>query len=75
MFSFSGILSFITMLGTLMYNVIDFFRRQEAIDEGKRMRENEFAVEKEKIDKEQTEILIQDRTKEDVVKKMEDGTF
>lgn len=54
---------------------VDYFKTKETIDVGKKIHSAESVVENQKSEREQTEILLEDRPKANVVKKMEDGTF
>jgi hypothetical protein len=59
----------------LINKMFDWIRHKTSIEEGKKLKEAEIIKENEVIVKEQTEILIQDRTKDEVIDKMEKGTF
>jgi hypothetical protein len=54
---------------------VDYFKTKETFESGKKVQEAEIIIANEKIQREQTEILLQDRPKSEVVKKTEDGTF
>ena len=76
---FSGI--WVTILGLLsglvsvFSKVMENLRNQELKNQGKIEQQAEIAKDELEKSREQNEILVQDRTKEDVVKRLEDGTF
>jgi len=69
------ILGLLSGLVSVFSKVMEHLKTQEMINQGKALQQAEIA--KDEIDKsrEQNEILTQDRTKEDVVKRLNDGTF
>lgn len=54
---------------------LDYLKEVRLINWGKEQHAADLAKEEIEINRKQTEILNQDRTKEDVVKRMEDGSF
>jgi len=69
------VLALFKSLGDLASKAFDYFSRKEAIDEGKTIANAEMAEKDQDIEDEQTKILIEDRTKDDVINKMEKGEF
>lgn len=59
----------------LFNRLVDYFKELRLISWGEEKAKAELAKEEIEINRRQTEILSQDRTKEDVIKKMEDGSF
>ena len=55
--------------------LLDWFKNKEAVDHGKSLKEVEIIKQNDEVEKEQTNVLIQDRTKDEVIEKMEKGTF
>lgn len=55
--------------------LLDWFKNKEAVDHGKNLKEVEIIKQNDEVEKEQTNVLIQDRTKDEVIEKMEKGTF
>lgn len=72
---FQSALEFLSYLFQFSNKIFDWFRRKETIEYGKKLKEIEIIVENKQVEKEQTEILLKDRTKEEVIEKMEKGTF
>lgn len=68
-------IGFLFQLFEFFNKMFDWFKRHEAIEHGKKLKEIEIIEENKEVEKEQTQILLQDRTKEEVVDKMEKGTF
>jgi hypothetical protein len=59
----------------LFSRALDYLKEIRLINWGKEQHAADLAKEEIEINRKQTEILNQDRTKADVVKRMEDGTF
>jgi hypothetical protein len=55
--------------------LLDWFKNKEAVNHGKNLKEVEIIKQNDEVEKEQTNVLIQDRTKDEVIEKMEKGTF
>jgi hypothetical protein len=70
-----GIFGFLQQIFVFFNKMFDWFRQKQAIEHGKELKEIEIIKSNQKIEKEQTEILLKDRTKEEVIDKMEKGTF
>jgi hypothetical protein len=60
---------------SIFSRLFDWFKTKEAIEQGKIIKEAEIIKQNDEIEKEQTDVLIQDRTKDEVIEKMEKGTF
>lgn len=71
----TAIISALAAALKIFYAAVDYFKTKETFDNGKKIKEAEIIIDNEKIQREQTELLLQDRPKSEVVKKMEDGTF
>lgn len=69
------ILGFLSSLSQIISKVLDYFREKNLINQGKALQQAEIAKDEININREQTEILSQDRTKEETIKRLEDGTF
>jgi hypothetical protein len=69
------ILGLVSGLVSVFGKVLEHIKTQELIDQGKSLQQAEIA--KEEIDKSraQTEILSQDRTREETIEKLERGDF
>lgn len=66
--------TFWTVVVTAVSNLFETFLKFVS-DTGKTAKEAEIAKAEVVANQTQTEILVQDRTKDDIVKKMEDGSF
>ena len=71
----SALFLFLKSAGDIVSKAFDYFTRKQAIEEGKTIEKAELAVKDQEIEDEQNKILIEDRPKEDVIKKLEDGEF
>lgn len=71
----SSIFGAISNLFEFFNKLFDWFKQKDAVEHGKNLKEIEIIKTNDVVEKEQTEILIQDRTKEEVIDKMEKGTF
>ena len=56
-------------------NIFEYIKSSELIAQGKNEQQAELAKEEIEINRKQTEILSQEVTKEETIKKLEDGTF
>lgn len=56
-------------------SVFDYIKSAELISQGKNEQQSDLAKEEIEINRKQTEILSQEVTKEETVKKLEEGTF
>ena len=59
----------------LFNKLIEYAKEIRLINFGREQQVSDLAKEEIEINRKQTEILTQDRTKEDVIKKMENGDF
>jgi len=55
--------------------ILDWFRETNWISQGKALEQAEAAKREAQLTRETSEILSEDRTKEDTTKRLEDGTF
>lgn len=76
MSSYIGVaLGFLTGVIKAIVKILEIVKTKRTIEDGKRQKETEIINQQNEINIKQTEILIQDRTKKDVIDKMKDGTF
>lgn len=76
MSSYIGVaLGFLTGVIKAIVKILEIIKTKRTIEDGKRQKETEIINQQNEINIKQTEILIQDRTKKDVIDKMKDGTF
>jgi short-subunit dehydrogenase len=64
----SGIVSIITQ-------VLEKIKKDELIRQGREQEQADIAKEEINVTREQTEILTKDQTREETIKKLEDGNF
>jgi hypothetical protein len=69
------ILGLLSGLVSVLSKVFEQLKTTELINQGKSLQQAEIAKDELEKSREQNEILVQDRTKEDVVKRLDDGTF
>lgn len=55
--------------------VLDFFKRKIAVSEGKELERAEIAKYQEQLTRETSEIITEERSKEETKKRLEDGSF
>jgi len=55
--------------------LLDFFKEKAYIEQGKALQQAEIAKKEAEIAKKQSAIISQERTREETIKRMEDGTF
>lgn len=48
---------------------------KKLIEQGRKQKEAEIVAKENELNRQQTEILVQERTKKEVIDKMKDGTF
>jgi Na+/H+ antiporter NhaB len=76
---FSSIIATISSVATAIYgvvvSVVTFFNKKTDIETGKKIQKAEDIIENQKISEEQNQILVQDRTKEEIIEKLKKGTF
>lgn len=71
----SAILGLVKGIVSLFNKSVEWFKEKALIKMGRELQTAEQAKEEIEINRKQTEILTQERTKEDVVKKLESGKF
>ncbi len=71
----SSISAMFTAALKVIYAAVDFFKTKQNVETGKQLQNAETIVENQKVEREQTEVLIQDRPPSEVIKKLENGTF
>lgn len=71
----STILGAFNALGGLLGRLLDIVKENTLVNWGREQHAADLAKEELEINRKQTEILNQDRTKEDTVKRLEDGSF
>ena len=59
----------------LFSRVLDYLKEMRLVAWGREQHAADLAKDEIEINRKQTEILNQDRTKEDVIKRLNDGTF
>lgn len=69
------LLAFFTSIFKFGMNIFEYIKSSELISQGKNEQQAELAREEIEINRKQTEILSQEVTKEETIKKLEDGTF
>jgi hypothetical protein len=72
---FGSVVSAIAYLFKIVSNFTDYFKTKREVDSGKILQQAENIINNEKIQEEQTKILVQDRPKSEVLEKLEKGTF
>ena len=72
---FTTILGLFSGLSSLLGKALEFVKYKALVSWGKEQHAAELAKEEIEINRKQTEILNEDRTKSDVIKRMENGTF
>ena len=65
---FSGIVS-------LVNKALDFFKTSSLINRGKVLEQAEQAKREAELERETTKIILENRTKEDTIKRMDEGSF
>lgn len=65
---FNGLMGFVN-------RALDYLKEMRLVAWGREQHAADLAKDEIEINRKQTEILNQDRTKEDVAKRLEDGTF
>jgi len=58
-----------------LLKVFDAIKTQELINQGRTLEQADRAKDEIEINRQQTEILAQNQSKEETIKKLEDGTF
>jgi hypothetical protein len=71
----SSILGIFSALSSVFGRLLEIVKENTLVNWGREQHASDLAKEEIEINRKQTEILNQDRTKEDVVKRMEDGIF
>jgi len=55
--------------------VLEILKMKKLIEQGRKQKEAEIVAKENELNRQQTEILVQERTKKEVIDKMKDGTF
>lgn len=71
----TAILGFLSQLPKLFSKVLDYFREKKLVQTGKELEAAELAKKEIDINRQQTEILSQTRTKEQTEEKLRHGKF
>jgi hypothetical protein len=71
----TSILAFFSSIFKFGMTVFEYIKSSELIAQGKNEQQSELAKEEIEINRKQTEILSQEVTKEETIKKLEDGSF
>ena len=71
----SSILGIFSALGSLLGRFFEIVRENTLVNWGREQHAADLAKEELEINRKQAEILNQDRTKQDTVSRLEDGTF
>lgn len=58
-----------------LVRVLDMLKAKANINTGKALEQAEQAKQEAELNRKQTEILVQNRTKDETIKKLENGTF
>lgn len=69
------LLGFLTGFFNTASRIFDFLKTKQVLDQGRKLEQAEQAKTEVELAREQTEILTRDQTREDTIKKMEDGSF
>lgn len=76
---FSGwittLLGFMTGFFQGVSKIIDYLRAQDYVNQGRALERADINKKESEISRKQAEIVVADRTHEEVVKKLEDGKF
>lgn len=72
---FTGIITLLGELGSLFSKLLDMWKTKSLQDQGRALQQADEAKAEIDINRKQTEILSQDRTKQDTISKMQDGSF
>lgn len=73
--SWEIIVGFATGVLKTLSRVLDMIKTKANINTGRVIEQAEQAKEETEVNRQQTKILMEERTKEDTIKKMENGTF
>lgn len=71
----SLLLGFLSGAVQALLKVFDAIKTQELINQGRTLEQADRAKDEVEINRQQTEILAQNQSKEETIKKLEDGTF
>ena len=69
------LLGFVSGMMKAVNRILDDLKESKLINQGRALEQADMAKREIDVNRKQTEILSQDRTKDEVVKKMEDGNF
>jgi len=68
-------LGFLTGAFKSISKILEIINAKKLIEQGKKEQRDIIVAKETEITRNQTEILVQDRTKKEVIDKMKDGTF
>ena len=71
----STILGLVSGIIAIVARVLEQMKKDELINQGREREQADIAKEEINVNREQTEILTKDQTREETVKKLDDGTF
>jgi len=71
----STILGLVSGIVSIIAQVLEKIKKDELINQGREREQADIAKEEINVNREQTEILTKDQTREETVKKLDDGTF
>lgn len=71
----AAILGFFSGAFKAFGRILDMFRTQRDVNQGRALEQAEQAKRENELMRQETEVLTENRTKDDVTKKLENGTF
>lgn len=71
----AAILGFFSGALKALGRILDMFRTQRDMNQGRALEQAEQAKKENELMRKETEVLTENRTKDDVAKKLENGTF
>jgi short-subunit dehydrogenase len=71
----STILGLVSGIVSIIAQVLEKIKKDELIRQGREQEQADIAKEEINVNRQQTEILTKDQTREETVKKLEDGNF
>jgi hypothetical protein len=71
----SLLLGFLSGAANSFSKVLEILKMKKLIEQGRKQKEAEIVAKENELNRQQTEILVQERTKKEVIDKMKDGTF
>ena len=72
---FGSLAALLASFTSIFGKIFEWFKNREAVEHGKTLKEIELIKKNDEVQKEQTKILLEDRTKEELIDKMKKGTF